>query len=155
MTNRKKIIENLLQNMHAMRHKLMVGYTAKKEVVITPSQGFVLRFVVKNSSANVKAIAQALNITSSAATQLVDGLVDKGYLVRKNNPDDRRIIILLLSEKAKKLFKEFKEQGLQKMTALFDVFTDGELIQYATLNKKITDSIINNGDLKKFKNHYA
>ena len=146
MTNRKKIIEDLLQNMHAMRHKLMVGYTAKKEVVITPSQGFVLRFVAKNSSTNVKAITQALNITSSATTQLVDGLVEKGYLIRRVDSKDKRITTLLLSLKAKKPFKEFKEQGLQKMTILFDVFTDEELTQYATLNKKIVDNIINNGN---------
>ena len=141
MINRKKIIEDLLQNIHAMRHELMVGYTAKKGMVITPSQGFVLRFVAKNSSANVKAITQALNITSSATTQLVDGLVVKGYLVRKNSPDDRRIITISLSEKAKKLFKEWKEQGLKKMMGIFDVLTDEELTQYAVLNKKLVDFI--------------
>lgn len=146
MTSRKKTIEDLLQNMHAMRHKLMVGYATKKEMVITPSQGFVLRFVAKNSSANVKTITQALNITSSATTQLVDCLVEKGYLIRKSDPKDRRFTTLSLSVKAKKLFKEYKKQGLQKMTTLFDVFTDRELTQYATLNKKITDNIINNGN---------
>jgi DNA-binding MarR family transcriptional regulator len=127
--------------MHAMRHKLMVGYTAKKEMVITPSQGFVLRFVAKNSPVSVKAIAGSLHVTSSAATQLIDGLVDKGYLVRNENPDDRRIIALSLSEKAKKLFNEFREQGLQKMTELFDALTDEELVQYAALNKKIIDRV--------------
>lgn len=142
MTNRKKIIEELLQGMYAMRHKLMVGYTCKKELVITPSQGFVLRFVARNSSANVKEIAQALNVTSSAATQLIDGLVDKEYLVREESPDDRRVISLSLSEKAKKLFKEFREQGLEKMTELFSSLTDEELAQYAALNKKIVDSIV-------------
>jgi DNA-binding MarR family transcriptional regulator len=146
MTNRKKIIEDLLQNMHAMRHKLMIGYTANREMVITPSQGFVLRFVAKNSSANVKAVTQALNTTSSATTQLVDGLVEKGYLIRRVDSKDKRITTLLLSLKAKKLFKEFEEKSLQKMTTLFDVFTDRELTQYATLNKKITDNIINNGN---------
>lgn len=143
MINRKKIIENLLQDMHSMRHKFMVGHINKKDVVVTPSQGFVLRFVAKNNSVNIKAIAETLHISSSAATQLVDGLVEKKYLVRKDNPNDRRTVTLTLSEKAKKLLKEFKEHGLQKMTALFDVFTDEELVQYVTLNKKITDSIIN------------
>ncbi len=142
MLHRKKTIEGLLQSMHSMRHKLMVGYTSKKELAITPSQGFVLRFVANNESANTKAIAQALHITSSAATQLIDGLVDKEYLIRKESPEDRRVMSLSLSEKAKKLFKEFKEQGLEKMTELFSVLTDDELDQYAALNKKISDSII-------------
>lgn len=142
MMDRKKIIEGLLQNSHAMRHKLMIGYTAKK-IAITPSQGFVLRFVAKNSAANVKAIAQALHVSSSATTQLIDGLVDKGYLIRKNSPHDRRVSSLSLSEKAKKLFKEFKKQGLQKMTLLFNALTDKELIQYAALSKKIVDNMTN------------
>ena len=141
MINRKEIIEGLLQNMHSMRHKFMVGYTSKKDVVITPSQGFVLRFVAECKSANVKTISQALHTTSSAATQLIDGLVDKGYLVRNANPDDRRVVSLSLSEKAKKLFKEFKEQGLQRMTELFNSLTDKELDQYAKLNKKIVEGM--------------
>lgn len=143
MINRKKVIEGLLQNMHAMRHKLMVGYADKKELAITPSQGFVLRFVAKNSSANVKAIAEALNITSSAATQLIDGLVDNGYLVRKDDPSDRRVITLSLSEKAKKLFNDFQKQGLEKMTELFDALNDEELVKYVALTKKIMDKVIN------------
>jgi DNA-binding MarR family transcriptional regulator len=142
MINRKKIIEDLLQNMHAMRHKFMVGYTAKKDFVITPSQGFVLRFVAKNSSTNVKAIADSLHITSSAATQLIDGLVDNGYLVRSSDLRDRRIIALALSDRANKFFKEFKEQGMLKMTELFDVLTDQELTQYAGLNQKIISNIM-------------
>jgi DNA-binding MarR family transcriptional regulator len=143
MLKRQEIIEDLLQSMHAMRLKLMVGYSAKKEMLITPSQGFVLRFVAENKDVNVKAIARALHISSSAATQLIDGLVDKGYLVRTDNPADRRAITLSLSTKAKKLFKEFKKQGLQKMMQLFSILTDAELAQYASLNKKITSNLTN------------
>ena len=141
MTQRKKIIEELLHSLHAMRRKLMVGYIEKKELTITHSQGFVLRFVAEHSLTNVKTIAEALHITSSAATQLIDGLVDKGYLLRTDSARDRRVISLSLSPKAKKMFKGFKEQGLQKMTELFNVLTDEELKAYAALNKKISDSI--------------
>src|SRR5947207_1369399 len=117
--DRKKVIEDLLSSVHAMRHKLMVGYSAKKEMPITPSQGFVLRFVAHHSPVNVKAIAEALHITSSAATQLVDGLEAKGYLRRTESESDRRAVALTLTPKAKGLFKEFKKQGILKMTKLF------------------------------------
>ncbi len=141
MEDRKKLIEGLLNNMHAMRHKLMVGYARANDTPITPSQGFVLRFVATNKSANVKALAEALHVTSSAATQLVDGLVEKEYLARGEDPNDRRMCTLLLTEKAKKEFKEFKEQGLAKMTELFSVLSDQELATFARLNKKIAESI--------------
>lgn len=143
MTKRRKVIEDLLQNMHAMRHKIMVGYAGRKEIAITPSQSFVLRFAAKNNPTNVKAVAETLHITSSAATQLIDGLVDNGYLVRRGSPHDRRVVAVSLSGKAKKLFKEFEKQGLLKMTELFNALTDEELSRYAALNKKIADNIIN------------
>jgi MarR family 2-MHQ and catechol resistance regulon transcriptional repressor len=84
-------------------------------------------------------ITQALNITSSATTQLVDGLVEKGYLIRRVDSKDKRITSLLLSLKAKKLFKEFEEKSLQKMTTLFDVFTYEGLSEYAFWHKKLTE----------------
>lgn len=145
MINRKIILESLLQNMHAIRHKLMAEYTGRKDLAMNPSQGFVLRFVAKNSNTSIKAIAEALQITSSAATQLVDGLVEKGYLVRKEDPDDRRVTTLSLPESAKKIFKEFREQGLRKMMVLFDALTDEELVQYAALHKKIADTLEKKG----------
>lgn len=142
MVHRKKIIEEVLHNMHIMKHKLVVTYHNKKEITITPSQGFVLRFVAENNTTNVGAIARALHITSSAATQLIDCLVDKGYLIRKNHPHDRRVSTLSLSTKANRLFNEFKEQSLEKMTELLGILSDKELVQYATLNKKIIENII-------------
>ncbi len=143
MIDRKKIIEELLQSMYAMRHKLMVGYTEKKEMVVTPSQGCVLRFVRENKSVNVKSVATTLHITSSAATQLIDGLVQNKYLIRNDNALDRREISLELTPKAKKLLKEFKEKGMQKMIGLFETLNDKELVEYAKLNKKINENIIN------------
>ncbi len=144
MINRAKIIEELMQSMYAMRHKLMVGYMNKKEQVVTPSQGCVLRFIAEHESVNVKLIASTLNITSSAATQLIDALVENKYLMRSGNPDDRREISLSITPKAKKLFKESKEQGMQKMTELFKTLNDKELKEYAKLNRKIMENTINN-----------
>ncbi len=143
MVNRKKIIENIFQNMYALRHTLAVGYHPKKEISITPSQACVLRFVAENASVNVKTIAEALHISSSAATQLIDGLVNKKYLIRKSNLNDRRAIAVSLSENAKKLLHEFKKHGLQKMVKIFSVLTYEELSYYALLNEKIIQSVMN------------
>lgn len=141
MIDRKKIVGELMQNMYAMRKNLMAGHVSKKMTAITPSQGFVLRFVAHNDSVNIKAVAEALHMSSSAATQLVDGLVEKGFLLRKTDPDDRRSIALSLSEKAKKQMTEFKRQHVQKMMDVLSALTDEELEQFMLLNQKILDFI--------------
>lgn len=144
IVNRKEIMEELLQNMHKIRHKFWASCASKKELDVTPSQGFVLRFVAENESVNVKMIAEALHVTSSAATQLIDSLVSKGYLVRKENVDDRRVVSISLSDVARKAFKKYKEDNLQNIRELFEVLSDEELAHYAKLNKKIIKGITNN-----------
>ncbi len=140
---RGEVIQRVLQDIHAMRHKLAakygMGMKNAKNAAITPSQGFVLRFVARCGSANVKTIAQALHISSSAATQLVDGLVDKGYVTRTEDPADSRVTVLSISAKAKETFKKFKEESLRSMAQMFDALTDEELAQYAELNRKLME----------------
>mgnify|MGYP003804886695 CR=1 FL=1 len=143
MINRKTIMEELLEDIHAVGNNLMTVRNPKKDISITSSQGFVLRFVYKNGSTNAKKIADSLHITSSAATQLINGLVKNGCLIRKEDPKDRRFSHLSLSKKAETLFKEFNDQSINKMVEVFGALTDKELIQYINMNKKIIKSIIN------------
>ena len=140
MPDRKETMEALIYSLQAMRHKFLLGYAGSKEISITPSQGFVLQ-VVAHGPCSVKDVAKALHITSSAVTQLIDGLVEKGYLLRQEHQADRRVSSLSLSPKAKKLFAQFKSQSHHRIMQLFNVLTDTELKQYAALNKKIVDSL--------------
>ena len=54
------------------------------EMQITHPQWIVLHHVEKSRITNIKYLADALMITSSAATQIVDGLVKKGLQQRVN-----------------------------------------------------------------------
>lgn len=48
----------------------------------------------------LKQLASCLDISHPSASQMVDRLVDLGLVLREQNPDDRRQVILRLSEKA-------------------------------------------------------
>lgn len=141
MIDRKTTIEELMQYMYAMRKKLMAKHDASSPSEITPAQGFVLRFVAHHEVVNIKTIARALHISSSATTQLVDGLVEKDYLLREHDTHDKRVIILSLSAKAKKQFKAFKKKHVKQLVEAFSALNDKELAQFTALNKKLMDSI--------------
>jgi DNA-binding MarR family transcriptional regulator len=142
MSNRKEIIEELLHSIHAMRHQLWGKHSgSKKHIDITPAQGFALRYIASNKTASVKEIAEALHVTSSAATQLIDVLAEKDYVIRKEDENDRRSVTLSLSSKATQLFEEFKAQGVSHMVELLAPLSDEELAKYADLTKKIAASI--------------
>ena len=82
-------------------------------------------------------------MSSSAVTQFVDALVQNGYVTRQENPDDRRLIQLKLSQKGKNYIATTKETRFAEMTGLFDALTNTELETFLRLHKKITSGFSN------------
>lgn len=149
MINRKEKIEDLLQNFLSVK-RIMAFHSssAVKLPRITPSQWGVLMFVKQHSGSTVKDVAKALSISSSATTQLVDGLVESGYLLRELPIKDRRTVILTLSKKTTIQVNKMKKEGLEKFLKFFEVLNDREFSQYILLNQKIVDSLLKNKTIK-------
>lgn len=142
MDDRKKLIEKITENIFAIKHKIAAEiHFFFDEIQITHSQWLVLHLVKRNGTISIKDLANLLDITSSAATQIVDGLVDKGLLLRKRNPDDRRTLKIELSEKFKNQFDSIKNKSFKTLSLLFDALNDDELLKYCELNDKIAGKI--------------
>jgi len=71
---------------------------------LTLSQVEVLRSIGLSGKETMKNIADYLKITPPSATEIVAELEKKGLVKRENNKKDRRIVFVVLSDKAKKLF---------------------------------------------------
>ena len=76
-------------------------------------------------------------MSSSGVTQLVDGLVQSGYVTRQIDTSDRRSVQLELSVKSAKQLAAMKEKRINEMAKLFEVLTDKELETYARLHSKV------------------
>jgi DNA-binding MarR family transcriptional regulator len=139
MSNRAQLIEELLYSFHTIRKitkakSLHLGHQDH----ITHSQWFVLTMIEHFEKTNIKELAEALDMSSSAATQLVDVLVQSDFVLRREDPEDRRSVQLELSPKGKKHIETTKEQRLNEMADIFDGLTDSELKEFIRLHKKIT-----------------
>lgn len=142
MKNRKKLIEEIMANFHAMRNKMhtrVMQPMSKNR--ITHSQIFVLAIIEQHHNIGLKEISKMLNISSSAATQLVEGLVENGYVVRKSDSKDRRALQLNLSVIGRKHIAELKNKRIKIIATLFDSLSDEELETYLKLHKKILSKI--------------
>ncbi len=143
MTNRKQKIQELMENFQSLKRTMVFRAPGAVNMPrITPSQWGVLMFLEQSNESTVKEVAKALGITSSAATQLIDGLVTSKYIVRETFEEDRRTVILTLSKKTKAQVDKMKKEGLQKFLKLFEVLNNKEFDQYILLNKKIVERLL-------------
>jgi len=87
----------------------LLGSCQEKELRLAQSYGLTsvefrcLRLFGLNEPMNNKSIAEKMNLSPSRLTRIIDGLVNKGYVVRNINKIDRRNMQLDLSEKGKQL----------------------------------------------------
>ncbi len=66
----------------------------------------------------LKVLAEALEITPAAASEMVDSLVRKNVLCREHNPHDRRAVAITLAESCWKKFRA-SEKKFDEMTLDF------------------------------------
>ena len=73
------------------------GLAARGFTDIRPAHGYV--FAALSTGMTTSGLAVALDITKQAAAQLVDTLVERGYLRRQPDPRDGRAQLLVLTER--------------------------------------------------------
>lgn len=87
----------------------------------------LLYFLSRTKEMTIKAIAEAMYITSSAATQMVENLVQQGLLERLDDPNDRRVVRVTLTPLGRKQFASFKKTHISRLDELLKNLTSEEL----------------------------
>lgn len=139
---RKEKVGVLLEVLRPIRREMVLGSAGENSARVTPAQFGVLMLLNERGEASVKDIAGALRISSSAATQLVNGLIKGGHVRREASEKDRRAVALSLSPKTKAKLDNLRRAALQKTVRLFDALSDHELDEYIALNRKIAQRFI-------------
>lgn len=76
------------------------------------SQVFALQ-ELENRSMSIKDLAEELRLERSSVSRLVDGLVKGGFVLRELNEQNRREVILCLTEKGERTMDRLREQSIE------------------------------------------
>lgn len=78
--------------------KLQKSYL-ENGIEVTPIQGMLLFFLLKNDGSSLTQISQGLMLENPTVTGLIDRLEKSGYVKRSDHPTDRRIYLVYLTRK--------------------------------------------------------
>ena len=74
-------------------------------------------------------LAKQLGVGESAATAVVDRLVRQGLVLRRDDPSDRRVVRLALSDEGHSVVTELHKRACSKTAGLLSVLSDDQLGQ--------------------------
>jgi DNA-binding MarR family transcriptional regulator len=88
----------LLSAARALVDAIDAGVRARGFADLRPAHGFAFARLA-GDGATVGQLAEHLDVTKQAASQMVEELVTKGYVERRRHPDDARARLIMLTAK--------------------------------------------------------
>lgn len=87
-----------------------------------------LLFIASKGKTNFKKIAEALGVTPPNITGIIDRLVEQGLVSRTENPEDRRIMLLQVTDKGQQLLANLRERRVNYMRQVLARMSEEELL---------------------------
>lgn len=103
--------------LNKVRRKIHRYYESKLATFnITPVQFYVLSALWDNDEIKFKDLALRLEMDGATLTGILDRMEKRGFIQRKADPDDRRSVLICLTDKSKELRPQMIEitQNLDK-----------------------------------------
>lgn len=136
---REELMQSLTEKLGCVWRGIHTGQSFPfGEFTLGTSHVRILFFVArKKEGVSVKDLAEMLGVTSGAVTQFVDGLVKKALVRREEDPEDRRILRIKLTELTESKFKQFRKDYFTSVSRVFDTLSDEEIKQLIRLLTRI------------------
>ena len=96
-----------------------------------------LQFVLEKKNPTMNDLAKYLRVKPPSATSLINGLVKSGFIGRKKNKNDRRIVNLHATIKGKKYFKASFLKMRENIKSIYSHLNNKEIDQLIKILKKI------------------
>lgn len=126
---------SLLEFMMGAKHH-MAAISA--EFGLTGLQAITLLLTDQNAPRTMKSFCTLYNCDASNITGIMDGLEQKGLVLRQNHATDRRIKIVCLEPAGKELQRAIIHRLAEVNSFLFDTLSEAEARQFITIVKKLT-----------------
>ncbi|HJV47339.1 MAG TPA: MarR family transcriptional regulator [Bacillota bacterium] len=115
---------------------------------LSPSQVFALQ-ELEAETTTIGELSDKLLLERSTVSRLVDGLVKGGFITRELNEDNRREVLVSLSDKGRKSLHHVLEQSFHFYESILEQLTDYEQSQILQGMELFTQSLFKYREKKK------
>ncbi len=127
MHNEDPFLSALREWMEASMHRSFHAFIRhNRESALSLSQVNTLFRLYHHGNSSVNDLANYLGITRAAVSQLLDPLIDAGLVLRSENPEDRRMKLLVLTDQGKDRVQKSMNTRHAWLSNLAGVLSDAE-----------------------------
>jgi DNA-binding MarR family transcriptional regulator len=106
---------------------------------LSPHQARALRVVGSGDGVRLSELAEALRIAPRSATEVADGLQERGLVERAADPTDRRAVVLTVTEDGRQVQREVDAARAADSAELFARLSAADRAELARTLRVLTD----------------
>ncbi|WP_330949097.1 MarR family winged helix-turn-helix transcriptional regulator [Virgibacillus sp. MG-45] len=142
MTENSDRVLELIRASEQFSNEMIIRWSKSfpKKVGISPI--LVLAEIEKHGPQKQSTLAKELGYTPGALTNIANRLIKERLAIRMNDPDDRRVVRLSITEKGIDLLKEAKQKGQEIRQEVFAGLTEEELHWFLRIHQKLLNKLM-------------
>lgn len=126
--DRHAVIEDVIDGYELLMHRLADVHAPEfLEVQVTMPQAKLLYLLGAAGDLHMSGLVARLGVSLSTVSGLVDRIVDHGLAHRREDPADRRQVVVGLTPAGRAFIDRFRELSGDQMRLLLDLLDDREL----------------------------
>jgi len=87
----------------------------------------IIEAIGMNEPKSMTTVAKLMNVTTGTLTKAMDGLTNKGYVIRERSTQDKRVVWVYLTEKGKKAFRHHEDFHHDMINQIKEQLTEQEI----------------------------
>jgi len=91
------------------------------------SQAYLVHLLEREGRVRMSSLADALQLTGGAVTSASDKLIQREFVTRIRDEEDRRVVYLELTEQGRRVMGELREKGRAEMKRVFGHLSEDDL----------------------------
>lgn len=117
------ILVNLFQEIMDIEEKALITAEFKK---ISVNDMHIIEAIGTGEPKNMSTVAKLMSVTVGTLTIAINNLVKKGYVSRVRSEEDRRVVLIFLTEKGKRAYQHHREFHDGMVKALVEGLDEGQ-----------------------------
>lgn len=134
-----KAVSDLSLVMYRIKRSMSQSFGPERHPPLPHVQMHTLLAVQKNNGLNMTELSERMFMTRQQMTKIIDGLVERELVERKSNPDNRRLVLIVMSEKGEQFLETMFRHRAENMARLLAAVDDEDVERLGNAAQTLND----------------
>ena len=131
-----------MTQIHHLGRRVFSDLLKERGLDIGPGQGRILFTLWQKDGVPIKELIKKTLLRKSTLSELLDNLESDGHVKRVQSDEDRRKVLVVLTDKTRKMLNVYIEVSVEMTNVFYKGFQPEEIDQFEAFLERVLDNLV-------------